>query len=43
LIARGRDATDVAITTSYGLHQLAEFKVFTDEVASGEAAAVVNS
>jgi transglutaminase-like putative cysteine protease len=48
LIARGRDATDVAITTSYGLHQLAEFKVFTDEVASAEApgssgAAVVNS
>jgi transglutaminase-like putative cysteine protease len=43
LIARGRDATDVAITTSYGLHTLAAFKVFTDEVASGEAAAVVNS
>jgi transglutaminase-like putative cysteine protease len=43
LIARGRDATDVAITTSYGLHQLADVKVFTDEVASGEAAAVVNS
>jgi len=33
----------VAITTSYGLHTLADFKVFTDEVASGEAAAVVNS
>jgi transglutaminase-like putative cysteine protease len=43
LIARGRDATDVAITTSYGAHVLADFKVFTDEVASGEAAAVVNS
>ena len=43
LIARGRDATDVAITTSYGAHVLADFKVFTDEIASGEAAAVVNS
>ena len=48
LIARGRDATDVAITTSYGAHTLAAFKVFTDEVASGEAqgspgAAAVNS
>jgi hypothetical protein len=31
-------ATDVANTTSYGLHQLAEFKVVTDEVVSSEAA-----
>jgi transglutaminase-like putative cysteine protease len=38
LIARGRDATDVAITTSYGQHQLAEFKVVTDEVVPGEVA-----
>src|SRR6476661_5884992 len=38
LIARGRDATDVAITTSYGPHQLAEFKVVTDEVVPGDAA-----
>ena len=30
-------ATDVANTTSYGLHQLAEFKVVTDEVVSSEA------
>jgi transglutaminase-like putative cysteine protease len=53
LIARGRDATDVAIVTSYGLHQLAGFKVVTVEVSEAEAmpaaaprspdAAVVNS
>ena len=35
LIARGRDATDVAITTSYGPHQLVGFKVVTDEVPDG--------
>lgn len=34
LIARGRDATDVALATSYGTHQLAGFKVITDEVTS---------
>ena len=32
LIARGRDATDVAITTSFGPHTLASFEVITDEV-----------
>ena len=37
LIARGRDATDVAITTSFGPHQLLSFKVVTDEVADAEA------
>jgi transglutaminase-like putative cysteine protease len=37
LIARGRDATDVAITTSYGPHQLVGFKVVTDEVPEAEA------
>jgi transglutaminase-like putative cysteine protease len=37
LIARGRDATDVAITTSFGPHQLVSFKVVTDEVAEAEA------
>jgi transglutaminase-like putative cysteine protease len=34
LMARGRDATDVAIVTSFGLCTLASFKVITDEVAS---------
>jgi transglutaminase-like putative cysteine protease len=32
LMARGRDATDVAISTSFGSSTLAGFKVFTDEV-----------
>jgi len=36
LIARGRDATDVAITTSFGPHALAEFEVVTDEVKETE-------
>ncbi len=34
LMARGRDATDVAIVTSFGPCTLAGFKVITDEVAS---------
>jgi transglutaminase-like putative cysteine protease len=32
LMARGRDATDVAISTSFGASTLAGFKVFTDEI-----------
>jgi transglutaminase-like putative cysteine protease len=32
LMARGRDATDVAISTSFGPRQLIGFKVLTDEV-----------
>jgi hypothetical protein len=40
LIARGRDATDVAITTSFGPHQLVGFSVTTDEVAPEELKAV---
>jgi transglutaminase-like putative cysteine protease len=31
LMARGRDATDVALVTSFGPCNLAKFKVFTDE------------
>lgn len=34
LMARGRDATDVALTTTFGPNTLASFKVWTDEVAS---------
>jgi Transglutaminase-like enzymes, putative cysteine proteases len=34
LMARGRDATDVAIVTSFGPCTLAGFKVITDEVTS---------
>ena len=34
LMARGRDATDVALTTTFGPNTLASFKVWTDEVAA---------
>jgi transglutaminase-like putative cysteine protease len=33
VVARGRDATDVAISTSFGLCTLAKFSVVTEEVA----------
>ena len=33
LIARGRDAADVAITTTFGPNELKSFRVWTDEVA----------
>ena len=39
LIARGRDATDVAISTSFGPCTLAQFEVVTAEVAEVEAVA----
>jgi transglutaminase-like putative cysteine protease len=39
LMARGRDATDVAISTSFGSSTLAAFKVFTDEVPVSAALA----
>jgi transglutaminase-like putative cysteine protease len=32
LMARGRDAADVALTTTFGVNQLASFQVWTDEV-----------
>jgi transglutaminase-like putative cysteine protease len=35
VIARGRDATDVAITTTFGTAWLTGFEVFTDEVTDG--------
>jgi transglutaminase-like putative cysteine protease len=37
LMATGRDAADVAITTSFGTAQLAQFTVVTDEVAQTSA------
>lgn len=37
LIASGRDAADVAITTSFGITRLAQFTVITDEVPPGVA------
>jgi hypothetical protein len=38
-MARGRDATDVAISTSFGPCTLAAFKVTTDEVPAEAATA----
>jgi transglutaminase-like putative cysteine protease len=35
LIARGRDAADVALTTTFGINQLQSFTVRTDEVVAG--------
>jgi transglutaminase-like putative cysteine protease len=40
LMARGRDATDVAIVTSFGPCTLASFKVITNEVTAAESASV---
>jgi transglutaminase-like putative cysteine protease len=34
LIARGRDASDVALTTAFGPNLLTSFKVWTDEVVN---------
>jgi transglutaminase-like putative cysteine protease len=31
-VARGRDATDIPLATSFGPHRLAQFKVWTEEV-----------
>ena len=39
LMARGRDATDVAISTTFGPNTLAGFKVWTDEVSEPSDAA----
>jgi hypothetical protein len=36
-MARGRDAADVAISTSFGAVQLVKFSVITDEAASSQA------
>ena len=38
LIARGRDAADVAIATTFGPNTLESFKVWTDEIAESAAA-----
>jgi transglutaminase-like putative cysteine protease len=36
VIARGRDAADVAISTAFGPAQLAHFKVITDQIKQVE-------
>ncbi len=38
LIATGRDASDVAITTSFGIANLTQFTVITEKVSQNEAA-----
>jgi transglutaminase-like putative cysteine protease len=38
LLARGRDASDVAIATTFGYNTLESFKVWTDEVTESAAA-----
>ncbi|HEV3263435.1 MAG TPA: transglutaminase family protein [Gemmataceae bacterium] len=43
LMARGRDAVDVALTTSFGPAQLEKFTVWTDEVGQPHKAAPVPS
>ena len=35
LIARGRDAADVALSNTFGPNTLTSFKVWTDEVPAG--------
>jgi transglutaminase-like putative cysteine protease len=37
LLARGRDAADVAITTTFGPNTLESFRVWTDEIPDGRA------
>jgi transglutaminase-like putative cysteine protease len=39
LMARGRDATDVALITSFGRHKLTKFTVVTDEIAAPQSMA----
>jgi transglutaminase-like putative cysteine protease len=41
LIARGRDAADVAIVTTFGPNKLESFHIWTDEVAEGDIASPV--
>jgi len=36
LMARGRDACDVAIATTFGPNTLESFRVWTDELPDGE-------
>ena len=38
LMARGRDATDVALSTSFGASELVKFEVIAEEIATAAAA-----
>ena len=42
-MTRGRDAADVAITTSFGIAQLARFIVVTEEVTDASKARVARA
>ena len=42
-MARGRDATDVALTNSFGAHNLSKFKVWTDEIPEGVVVAATEA
>ena len=39
LIARGRDAADIPMVTSFGPHKLTKFKVITEEIPERTAMA----
>jgi hypothetical protein len=41
LMARGRDAIDVAIATTFGPNTLVSFKVWTDEVMMADVAPIL--
>jgi transglutaminase-like putative cysteine protease len=43
LIARGRDAVDVAIATTFGSNTLESFTIWADEIAENVSAAALNS
>jgi transglutaminase-like putative cysteine protease len=43
IIARGRDAGDVAISTAFGAARLQSFRVWTDEITDGAAAQILTS
>jgi len=42
LMARGRDASDVAIATTFGPNTLENFRVWTDEIPSGQMIATAH-
>jgi transglutaminase-like putative cysteine protease len=43
LMARGRDATDVAISTAFGASTLVNFKVVTDEIEATETVSAISA
>ncbi|MFO1145591.1 MAG: hypothetical protein U1E33_03090 [Rhodospirillales bacterium] len=43
LIARGRDASDVAISSTFGPNTLASFKVWTDQVEAAQPASAMRA